>query len=612
MAIEEELLEPLKLYNYELKYKHQDNIDAYFNNLTQESGVDIAANKITCDEYYAYLAEIEKIKRKLGGKKGLRGFLIFMTVLGFAVGTVLILLAAFKQLPVPAAFIAGGVFLILVSIFCIIMNSTILSKKIAILEEKNKVLQEKANEKLKIANEQMACLNCLYDWGIPAKLMSQTTPIIKTDLNFSPERYIHMVENYNMKPSNGNNVSTIFVQSGTMLNNPFVYERDYVQEMIGKVYTGSIVITWVTYSRDSKGNSYPVTHTQTLTATITRPAAHYFLDTALIFASEAAPKLSFSRSKGEGNSLQEKDLMKFETKWDKKLKKMQESKVKTSFTPLSNSKFEGLFQAFDRDNEVEFRLLFTPLAQKNMISLLMSKKPYGDDFRFIKKKMINVIRSDHAQHLDFDGNPYHFRTFDYEKAKSNFTNYNMNYFQGIFYDFAPILSIPLYQQHKEYVFTPSGTYRAHTTAYEAEVLANFMDEQIFVPETCNTHIILKAEYVKSFGKADLYNMHSYGFRKEPRVEIVEKMGGDGHLHAVPVPWEEYIPVEDVHQTVIINVGGNRNDYIANKDRIIQLISDYALSSDIIYQRGLLSFPVKENIGSLNSEELIKMFSHKEA
>ena len=612
MELNEELLEPLKLYNYELKYKHQDNIESFFNDLTQQSGVDVGANKATCDEYYAYLDQLKKIRRKLDGKKGLKGFLIFLTVAGFIVGTLFIVLSALGILKLPAVFISIGVFLILVGILCIVINCTVMSKKIQVLEEKMRDLQQKADEKLKLANEQMAALNSLYDWGIPAKLMSKTTPIIKTDENFLPERYVHMVENYNMKPCNGDNVSTIFVQSGTVLENPFVYERDYVQEMYQKVYTGSIVISWVTYSRDSKGNSYPVTHTQTLTATITRPAPNYFLDTALIFATEAAPRLSFSRNRGEGNSLQEKDLPKFEAKWDKKLKKMQEDKVKSSFTPLSNSKFEGLFNALNRDNEVEFRLLFTPLAQKNMISLLMSKKPYGDDFRFIKKKMINVIRSDHAQSLDFDGNPYHFRTFDYEKAKSYFFNYNMNYFQGIFYDFALLLSIPLYQQHKEYSFTPSGKYKAHTTAYEAEVLANFMDEKIFEPEDCRTHIILKAEYARSFGKADLYIIHSYGFRTEERLEIIEKMGGDGHLHGVPVPWEEYLPVEDSHSTIVINVGGNRNDFMMNRDKICELISSFAISNDIIYQRGLLSFPVRDDITGFNGEELIKLFSHKEA
>lgn len=609
--LEEELLEPLKHYKHELSYKHQDNIEAYFNELTQKSGVDVEANKATCKQYYEYLATLEKLNRKLNGQKGLRGLMIFGTILFFVVGTLFILLSAFKVLPLPAVFISVGVLLIVLGIVLIVINTVVTSKKLAILQKNIAELQGKADKLKELAYSQMASLNSLYDWGIPAKLMSKTTPIIKMDKFFNRDRFVHMVENYGMKETTPENVSTVFVQSGTMLNNPFMYERDYVQKMYQKTYTGSIVISWTTYSRDSKGNSYPVTHTQTLTATITRPAPNYFLDTALIYASEAAPKLSFSRNKSDANSMSDKELSKLDEKWDKKLKKMAEDKINSSFTPLSNSKFEGLFQAFDRDNEVEFRLLFTPLAQKNMIDLITSKQPYGDDFRFVKRKMINVIRSDHAQHLDFDGNPYHFIGFDYEKAKENFMQYNMKYFQGIFYDFAPLLSIPLYQQHKEYVFTPSGSYKPNNTAYETEVMVNFMDDEQFKPKDCATHVILKAEFARNLGKADLYNIHSYGFRTEPRCEFVSKMGGDGHMHSIPVNWEEYLPVEKSTPVVIMQVDGNKNEFVNNKARIIELISKYSSSNDIIYQRGLLSFPVNEGLSNFSGEELIKIFSHKE-
>lgn len=608
----EDLLEPLKLYQYELSYKHQDNIDAFFNGLTDNSGIDIEANRQTCREYYGYIAKIKEHEKKRNGQRDLRVFLTILTVIFFVTGTIFILLSALGKMTPPAAWISGGIALILLGIFFIVLNCTIIAKNLDRINKIIQDLQEKANKSLSLANQQMACLNSLYDWGIPAKLMSQTTPLIQTDQNFGVERYTHLVDNYHMKASKDENVSTVFVQSGTLLNNPFLYERDYIQEMYQHTYTGSIVISWTTTSHDSKGNIRTVHHTQTLTATITRPAARYYLDTVLLYANEAAPRLSFSRNKGEGNSINEKDLSKFEAKWDKKLHKMQEQKVKSTFTPLSNSKFEGLFGAFDRDNEVEFRLLFTPLAQKSMIDLLISKKPYGDDFSFVKRKMINIIRSDHAQNLDFDGNPYHFQNFDYDKAKEYFTNYNMKYFQGIFYDFIPLLSIPVYQQHKEYVWEPTNFYKGNTTEYEAEVLANFMDEDLFKPEDCDTHIILKAHFNHKVGKADVYEIHSYGFQLIPRVEIVPKLGGDGLMHNVPVHWKEYIPVEKESYTAVIEVGGTKQMYLANIDRINTLLSKYCFSNDIIFQRGLLSFPLSSELNAHDAEELIKIFSHKEA
>ena len=291
---------------------------------------------------------------------------------------------------------------------------------------------------------------------------------------------------------------------------------------------------------------------------------------------------------------------------------MQEKKVNSTFTPLSNSKFEGLFGAFDRNNEVEFRLLFTPLAQKSMIDLLISKKPYGDDFSFVKHNMINIIKSDHAQHLDFDGNPYHFQNFDYDKAKENFTNYNMKNFQGIFFDFMPLLSIPVYQQHEEFVWEPTHFYKGNTTEYEAEVLANFMNEDVFRPDDCDTHMILKATFNHKVGKADVFEIHSYGFHTIPRVELVTKMGGDGNLHTIPVHWQEYVPVEKEIGSAVIEVGGTKQLFTANEGRITQLLSKYCYSNDIIYQRGLLSFPLMMDLNSHDVEELIKIFSHKEA
>ena len=611
MEFDQDLLEPLKLYNYELKYKHQDVVEKFFDGLTTESGVDVEGNALTCSEFYGYIDELKKYNNKLSGQRGLRVLLIISTILSFIVGSAFIILSAMGYVKLPI-FLPIGIFLILLGIFFIFLNSTIVAKKVDRIKQKMRELQQKADKCKALAEEQMSALNASFDWGIPAKLLSETTPLIKMDRMFGKERWAHMVENYGMKESNEENVSTIFVQSGTLLDNPFTYERDYVQNMYDKAYTGSITISWTTWSTDSKGNSRPIHHTQTLTATITKPAAKFFLDTALIYANEAAPRLSFSRDKSEANSMSERDLEKFEGKWEKKLHKMAEDKIKTSFTPLSNAKFEGLFHAFNRDNEVEFRLLFTPLAQKNMIALITSKTPYGDDFKFTKRKMINVIRSDHAQSLNFDGNPYHFKGFDYKKMRNNFIKYNQNYFQGIFYDFAPLLSIPLYQQHRDYDWINSNKYKANNTAYEAEVLANFMDEDIFKPEDCNTHLILKAEFVRKIGKLDIFNIHSYGFHLEPQVEIVNKMGGDGFMHPIPVHWDEYIKVEADNLIALIDVGGNEQDYINHQSAISQLLSTYNKGNDIIYQRGLLSFPLKDENINTSLEELIKMFSHKEA
>ena len=61
----------------------------------------------------------------------------------------------------------------------------------------------------------------------------------------------------------------------------------------------------------------------------------------------------------------------------------------------------------------------------------------------------------------------------------------------------------------------------------------------------------------------------------------------------------------------MNVGGTRQIYNQNKARINEIISNYSKSSDIIYQRGLLAFPLKEGVSSINGEKIKQFFSQKE-
>lgn len=612
MDYTEELLEPIKYYNYELKIKHKDKVYAYFDELTKQSQVDIEGNKQTCSEYYALSAKLEKMQNKLNSNKGLRGFLIAMTIIFFIVGTIMGIVGIYQRGNLLPILLPIGIALILFGVGFILINTLVLAKRISQYQSIIDKLRIEVQAKKDLAYEQMHPLNRSFDWGIPAKLVTETSPIIQMDQNLTVERVTHLTKNYGWVETNPDNVSAVFIQSGTVVGNPFLYERDYIQNMVPHTYTGTLVISWTSTTVDSKGNVRTITHTQTLTAHVTRPAAHFFLDTALIYANEAAPKLSFSRTASNANHMSEKEIEKATAAFDKKLQKKLEKDVSKTFTPLGNTKFEYLFNALDRNNEVEFRLLFTPLAQKNMIDAITSKEPYGDDFRFVKKHMINVIHSSHAQSLSFDGNPAHFITFDYEVIRDKFINYNKDYFQGIFYDFVPLLSIPLYQQHRDFDVKPRTDYKGDVPLYEAEILSNFMELDHFMPEECDTNLILKASFNSKVGKVNIFDIHSYGFKKIPMLEVVPTLGGDGRMHGVPVHYFEYEKVEKDSQVAVIRVEGDRKGYRDIKEQLLQLLSNYSMSSDIIYQRGLLAFPLKEGVTTIDGEQIIKLFSHKEA
>ena len=54
---------------------------------------------------------------------------------------------------------------------------------------------------------------------------------------------------------------------------------------------------------------------------------------------------------------------------------------------------------------------------------------------------------------------------------------------------------------------------------------------------------MKSHFVTSRDGADEIAITAHSYAIESRVEVVLVLGGDGHMHGVPVPWDEYIPLE---------------------------------------------------------------------
>jgi len=121
------------------------------------------------------------------------------------------------------------------------------------------------------------------------------------------------------------------------------------------------------------------------------------------------------------------------------------------YTIMSNRTFEALFCAENRDNEIQFRLLYTPLAQQETVKLLQDKTVgYGDDFIFHKNKKNNMIIAAHLQDFDITASPDIFRHFDLERIRDVFRKYNEGFFKAFYFAMAPLLAIPLYQQPPPY------------------------------------------------------------------------------------------------------------------------------------------------------------------
>lgn len=551
---EEQLLEPQQIYP-NLRKAVESNANEYFDNLIKKANTDVQKNNQLCDNFYAKQNEIKEAEKQTGSIKGLKIFLIVLLILCYVVGF-LVFCLSFGN-PINASALICGILLIVLGIVLTVLVATKVKNVQKARENRLKKLKEEAEAIRQSILPTIASLNNLMDWGMPQEVIRKSAPLIQLDSNLDVKKYDYMVEKYGLIHDLDHHESVFMLQSGSINGNPFFLERNFVQTDGYKTYVGTKTISWTTTSVDSKGNTQYHHHTQTLTATVTKPCPYYDFVTYLVYCNDAAPNLTFSRVPTVPKDADDKDLKKILKDSDKKMTKLAEQATmddnpNTNFTKMNNTEFESLFHAWDRSNEVEFRLLFTPLAQKNMVQLLKNKEPYGDDFSFQKIHRINFIESAHDQSLDFEGDPRGFQGFDTRLMKEHFVQYTLNFFQSIFYDLAPLLSIPLYQQTKPVEYIYKDVYSSNVSYYEQEVIANAFDQNCFKPDGAITPSILKTHFDGKENSQDDVTVQAYAFRGIKHVDYVPVTGGDGYIHDVAVPWVEYIPIEKTSHIKVSN------------------------------------------------------------
>ena len=189
-----------------------------------------------------------------------------------------------------------------------------------------------------------------------------------------------------------------------------------------------------------------------------------------------------------------------------------------------------------------------------MLALMTDKAGYGDDFTMRKQRCLNFVSTEHSAGWDPDVNYKRYVSYSADLAKESFLNFNCEYFRSLFFDLAPILSIPLYQQHKPHEYIYPESYHRNYTPYESEFLVNRMGQGAFCHPESDTQAILKTEFLKKEGKSDRVRVTAYSYRTEERVDFVPELGGDGFMHDVPVHWVEYIPIVRTRTAAIRELG----------------------------------------------------------
>lgn len=564
--MEQDILEPLHLYKSELRQKHLQLTEEYFDNLVKLSGVDPDENARLMSERKKALAKLNDADKYVKKQKTLRGFVIFCIVMLF-LGALISGFSSFGdstllflRILLPIIFVGGAVGLIV--LICLVLNKKIAEGSSVV----DKLKQEAANLERE-AWAQMRPLNAKYDWNIPDELIYKTTPYIQLDKYFDEDKHDFFKHNFGLTVANRRDISVYCARSGNSLGNPFLLIRYFKQTLVQHTYTGTLTVSWTEHHTRSDGTSYTVTRTQTLVAHVTKYKPDYYYRTNLYYGNDAAPDLNFLRKPTVPKDADDKKIASMVKKGERQLEKKARKAVTegSSFNKLANSEFEVLFGATNRDNETQFRLMFTPLAQQNMVALLRNKVGYGDDFTFEKHGKENIIYSTHGASLDIDANPAQFVNFDLAQARKDFVAFNVEYFRSIYFDFAPLFSIPIY--HQERPQNPFGICTNHGNLgdFEMESVANYFRNDVFKPAGASTYHILKAVPKQADENGCLADIISYSFHAEERVDFVPVMAGDGHTYSVPVHWIEYIPVEKTTQVYMQAVDLTREQYLASDE-----------------------------------------------
>lgn len=523
----EQLWEPLRFYETQAKAMHAAHAEALFCELSAQAQIDEAQNRRTV---VSYRAAGELLKKQTRKRKWL-GFLRVLCIIGVVLSPILCMLVHLALgIPLGVALLALWIFL--------------LNPKIKALKALCREQEQRTKELLQQAWQQMAPLNGLFSCEHTLRLIEKTVPEIAFAPRYEKEIEREFHEKYDFFTTMNGDCSVVDTLSGRLCGNPFLFCRYRRHEMSTQVYTGTLTISWTEYYRDSDGRTRSRRRTQVLTASVVKPKPEYTYQTVLHYGCQAAPDLSFSRTDTDVEKWSEKKIAREIRQGEEELRKKSEKSVRQggSFQALTNTEFEVLFGAQNRDHEVQFRLMYTPLGQNNTVDLIRNQSGYGDDFDFYKRKRCNLILSEHAQRWQMDASPSNYVTYDIDEAKKRFLEFQAEYFKSVFFDFAPLLCVPAYQDSPVKSMESPAEYNSYFTEYEYEAVANVFGERIAHRDT-KTDVIYKTNLVRKGKDCDLVRICAHSYRTEPRVEFVPVLGGDRRMHAVPVPWTEYIPVQ---------------------------------------------------------------------
>lgn len=438
---------PVNLYLEEYRDEFAALLREFIADAIQAKGINEADNAVLAREIYLHVIKKQHLETHYF-------WMLFLFLLPIAAAVIWCFILVARCMADKEVSVLNWCSFALFAAFTIYIIGWQMIPRICKLEKEMEQLASLIAQKKAVALAQLRPLYDCFDWNTGTKLMEKLLPQLKFDDYLPAERLADLKKNFHFNTDLGQNRSVLYTHSGTFHGYPFCFLHNRLLTWGSKTYHGSKVIHWTERVRNSEGKYVTVYRSQVLTASVTKPYPEFSGEKIFIFGHDAAPKLSFSRTP---SSLSGAEKSLFNTIGRKikfqELRDLEQNLTDDNgFTMMSNREFELLFNSTNRSDEIGYRLLFTPLAQQHMVTLLNDKKAgFGDDFYYSKKNKITTITSRHLQNFAFSTEPMVLNEYDLKVAKQRLFSRYMEFFRKVYFTLAPLFTIPLYNEARNYI-----------------------------------------------------------------------------------------------------------------------------------------------------------------
>lgn len=580
---DDRLLEPIKYYNDFLKEQLKNKLEEEYDKLVQTSGVDKEKNNKEIEEYiYNHNKAAEAKNNKAAQKK-----LIILLAIAF------ILFILFKRVnDNPSNFFESAIFKVVVVVSCIFLIIFLIAKMTQ-NDEINEKYSGYANDALCRAKDGMECFFNLFSEEKYIEIINSVLPSIKLYkiIPKSFEKYLNQISDhpiddfdYYFKSVADEDSCALIALYGTIEGKPFLFFKQKKFEMGEKTYVGSATYPYTDSYMDSDGEWHEETCYETIYASITMPFPMYNSSFTTLYFTDTAPNLHFHRYPFICNY----DVESYVRSTVKKLNK-KEKKEEAIY--LADKEFEALFNVQNRNNDVEFRMMFTPYVIKNMKELIRSKVGPGNDFEYVKCGRISAVLYKNATVYEDHIIPSYSDVLNYslEKTKQLFVEKGLLLFDSIYFSLAPILTIKLnsdgetINEDAKDINDTSFIINNYKHPFNAERLV-YDNVDYIRPFGSVTDVIAKAEYISSDGEVNCFEINSSSFSVENKQESQYVVGC--HVSGyVTVYYDEYYAENATNYLI--------SSYLGLPTYFVRICMKEYQYDKLVYENGFFGLIVEE-------------------